>query len=68
MNNVDIAISEMRKLQEMIFDYNISPNDLFKQTTVILEYMNKASVEIQTNYEEISEKLTKQLNTGRVQK
>lgn len=67
MNNVDLATQKLRELQSMIYDYNTSPNDLFKFTNEIMPYMDKASKEIQTNYKDISEKLTKQMNTGRVQ-
>jgi len=67
MNNVDIATQKLRELQSKIYDYNTSPNDLFKFTNEIMPYMDKASKEIQTNYKDISEKLTTQMNTGRVQ-
>jgi len=67
MNNVDLATQKLRELQQKIFDYNTSPNDLFKFTNEIMPFMDKASREIQTNYKEISEKLTAQMNTGRVQ-
>jgi len=67
MNNVDLATQKLRELQQKIFDYNTSPNDLFKFTNEIMPFMDKASKEIQTNYKDISEKLTAQMNTGRVQ-
>ena len=67
MNNVDLATQKLRELQSMIYDYSKSPNDLFKFTTEIMPYMDRASKEIQTNYKTISEKLTQQMNTGRVQ-
>lgn len=67
MNNIDLATQKLRELQSMIFDYNVSQNDLFKKTNEIMPFMDKASAEIQTNYKDISEKLTAQLNTGRVQ-
>jgi hypothetical protein len=67
MNNVDLATQKLRELQSKIYDYNVSPNDLFKFTNEIMPFMDKASKEIQTNYKTISEKLTKQMNTGRVQ-
>lgn len=67
MNNVDLATQKLRELQSMIYDYNTSPNDLFKFTNEIMPYMDRASKEIQTNYKTISEKLTQQMNTGRVQ-
>ena len=67
MNNVDLATQKLRELQSMIFDYNVSQNDLFKKTNEIMPFMDRASAEIQTNYKDISEKLTKQMNTGRVQ-
>jgi L-rhamnose mutarotase len=64
MNNVDIAIGKVRELQTMIFDHNTSNNSLFLKTEEVMMYMNKASKEIQTNYETISEQLTRELNTG----
>lgn len=67
MNNVDLATQKLRELQSMIYDYSKSPNDLFKFTNEIMPYMDRASKEIQTNYKTISEKLTQQMNTGRVQ-
>jgi len=67
MNNVDLATQKLRELQSKIYDYNVSPNDLFKFTNEIMPFMDKASKEIQTNYAEISRKLTEQMNTGRVQ-
>lgn len=68
MNNVDIAIQKVRQLQTMLYDNSISHNDLFKFTETIIEDMNRASKEINTNYEEISAKLTEQMNTGKIQK
>lgn len=67
MNSVDVAMVKVRELQSMIFDHNISNNDLFKKTQEVIQQMQLASQEIKTNYEEISEKLTKQMNTGRKQ-
>jgi len=67
MNSVDIAITKVRELQSLLYDTNSSPNSLFKKTEEVIQYMNDASREINTNYEEISEKLTKQMNTGRKQ-
>jgi len=65
MNNVDLATQKLRELQQKIFDFNTSPNDLFKFTNEIMPFMDKASKEIQTNYREISEKLTAEMNTGK---
>ena len=67
MNSVDLAIAKVRELQSLLYDNNSSPNSLFKKTEEIIHYMNDASREINTNYEEISDKLTKQMNTGRKQ-
>ena len=67
MNNVDLATQKLRELQSMIYDYNTSPNDLFKFTNEIMPFMDRASKEIQTNYKDISEKLTAEMNTGRKQ-
>ena len=57
-NNVDIAIQELRKLQQMIFSFDKSDQDLFNYTNEIIKTMEKASKEIKTNYEDISRKLT----------
>ncbi len=62
-NNVDIAIAEIRELQAMIFDNNLSRNDLFNKTQTIINTMDRASIEINTNYENISQKLTENLNS-----
>ena len=67
MNNVDIATSKMRELQAMIYDHKISNAELFNKTQEIMRYMDLASREIKTNYKDISEKLTKEMNTGRKQ-
>ncbi len=67
MNNVDLATKKLRELQSKIFDYNTSPNDLFKFTNEIMPFMDKASKEIETNYKDISKKLTDHMNTGRPQ-
>ena len=68
MNNVDIAIQQIRQLQSLIFDPSKSPNDIFAFTNDVINQMDKASKEINTNYEEISRKLTEELNTGKIQK
>jgi len=67
MNNVDIAITKIRELQSMFFSPDASPNSLFKKSQEVIELMNKASVEININYKEISKKLTDQMNTGQIQ-
>lgn len=67
MNNVDIAITKVRELQQMFFSPDASPNSLFKKSQEVIQYMDKASIEIRQNYADISKKLTDQLNTGRVQ-
>lgn len=67
MNNVDLAITKVRELQSMFYSSDASPNSLFKKSQEVIEFMNKASVEINTNYKDISKKLTEQMNTGRIQ-
>lgn len=62
MNNVDIAITKVRQLQQMLYDPSKSHNDLFEMTNDIIRSMNLASKEINTNFEEISRKLTDQMN------
>ena len=67
-NNVDIAKQHLRQLQQKLYDYNASINEINKfLEQVVMPQMDLASKEIETNYRDISEKLTKQLNTGRVQ-
>ena len=67
MNNVDLSIAKMRELQQLFYNSDASPNILFKKSMEIIESMEKASKEIQTNYEDISKKLTEHMNTGRIQ-
>lgn len=66
MNNVDICMEKLRELQAIIFDKDTSPNKLFLKTQQLMGYLEKASKEINTNYKEISRKLTDQMNTGKV--
>lgn len=68
MNNVDLAIQKLRTLQQMFYDPKNSPQDFFMFTqNEVMPLMDNASKEIRTNYEEISSKLTRQMNTGRPQ-
>ena len=62
MNNVDITIQKLGEFQELLFSPDSSPNSLFKASLELKEYMLKASVEINTNYETISKKLTEDMN------
>jgi len=62
MNNVDIAILKVRELQSLIFDNNSNNNILFTKTQEVIQVMEKASVEINANYEDISRKLTDDMN------
>lgn len=66
-NSVDIAIRKVRELQALIYDNNASRTDLFNKCEEVMAEMHNASIEIQTNYEEVSAKLTAHLNTGRPQ-
>jgi hypothetical protein len=66
MNNVDLAISKIRELQQMFYHSDASPNSLFKKSQEVIECMNKASFELNTNYEEISRKLTERMNNGKI--
>lgn len=67
MNNVDLAIVKLRELQQLFFNSDASPNILFKKSVEIVEIMEKGSKEIKVNYEEISKKLTDEMNTGKRQ-
>ena len=62
MNNVDIAITKVRELQQYFYNPDASPNSLFKRSEEIMKYMHLASQEIRVNYEEILKKLTDQMN------
>jgi hypothetical protein len=64
-NNVDLAIHQLRQLQQMFFRFDHTDQDLFKYTNDIIKTMELASVEIRTNYEEISGKLTQMMNGGK---
>ena len=68
MNNVDNAIQQLRQLQQKLYDNNLSINEIntFMEKEVF-PTMQKASTEINQNYEEISAKLTAQMNTGKPQ-
>ena len=66
-NSVDIAIGKVRELQSLVYDDNASRKDLFNKCEEVMKYMHDASIEINTNYEEVSAKLTAHLNTGRPQ-
>jgi hypothetical protein len=67
VNSVDLATQQIRQLQQMFFRHDVTAQDLFNFTNKILDTMADASKEINTNYKEISEKLTKHMNTGRPQ-
>jgi hypothetical protein len=68
MNNVDLAIQQLRQLQQKLYDTNVSINEVNKfLESSVFPQMDKASTEIKTNYQEISDKLTAQLNTGKPQ-
>lgn len=66
-NSVDLATRKVRELQALVYDNNASRTDLFQKCEEVINYLNDASKEINTNYEEISDKLTKHMNTGRKQ-
>lgn len=63
-NSVTIAIEKLRQFQQMLFDRTVSPQDLFNQTNKIIEVMHDAEKEINTNYDKISQQLTKAMNEG----
>lgn len=66
-NNVDIATLKIKQLQSMVYDSNKSRDDIFQFIKEVLVSMDDASKEINTNYEEISRKLTEEMNTGKKQ-
>lgn len=66
-NSVDIAIRQLRNLQTMFYRFDVTDNDLFKEVNNIITTMEQARKELNINYREISDKLTRHLNTGKVQ-
>lgn len=67
-NNVDIAMRDLRSLQSMILDNNVSNKKVFDHSCLLQQRLEMASAEIKANYADISRKLTEQMNTGRVPK
>jgi hypothetical protein len=67
-NSVDIAIRQLRNLQMMFFRFDVTDNDLFKEVNNVILTMESARKELNINYMDISDKLTRHLNTGQVQK
>jgi hypothetical protein len=63
-NNADLAIKQMRILQEL-FRHDVTDNDLFARTNEIIQIMEMASKDIHTNFEEVSRSLTEMMNGKR---
>lgn len=61
-NNADLAIKQMRILQQLFFRHDVTDQDLFNRTNEIIKIMEDASREIRTNYEEVSKALTDLMN------
>lgn len=61
-NNVDLSIQKLRILQQMVYSFDVSDNDLFKYINEIITTMELASNEIRMNYEDISKGLTDLMN------
>lgn len=64
-NNADLAIKKLRVLQEMFYKHNVTDNDLFNFTNEIIKIMDNASKDINTNFEDMSRKLTDFMNGKR---
>jgi len=61
-NNADLAIKQMRILQQLFYRHDVTDNDLFNRTNDIIKIMETASKDINTNYEELSKSLTDLMN------
>jgi hypothetical protein len=61
-NNADLAIKQMRILQQLFYRHDVTDNDLFNRTNDIIKIMEAASKDINTNYEELSKSLTDLMN------
>jgi hypothetical protein len=64
-NNADLAIKQMRILQELFYRHDVTDNDLFARTNEIIQIMEMASKDIHTNFEEVSRSLTEMMNGKR---
>lgn len=64
-NNADLAIKQMRILQELFYRHDVTDNDLFSRTNEIIQIMEMASRDIHSNFEEISRSLTNMMNGKR---
>lgn len=61
-NNADLAIKQLRILQQLFFRHDVTDQDLFNRTNEIIRIMEDASKEIRTNYEDVSRALTDLMN------
>ena len=61
-NSADLAIKQLRVLQQMIYRHDVSDNDLFKSTNEIIKTMEEASKDLNQNFTEISKRLTNYMN------
>lgn len=61
-NNADLAIKKLRILQGMFFRHDLSDNDLFNYTNDIIKQVELAAKDINTNFEDVSKKLTDFMN------
>jgi hypothetical protein len=64
-NNADLAIKQMRILQQLFYRHDVTDNDLFNRTNEIIGIMEMASKDIHTNFEEVSKSLTDMMNGKR---
>lgn len=65
---IEDTVLNFQKFQSLIFDKNTSPNLLFVESEKIINQLHESSVLIEKKFEDISDKLTTHLNTGRFQK
>lgn len=64
-NSADLAIKELRKLQQLFYRHDVTDNDLFNRTNEIINIMMHASKDLNQNFEEISRRLTEYMNGKR---
>ena len=60
--NADIAVRELRKLQELFFRHDVTDMDLFNRTNEVINIMQLAAKDIRANFEDISKDLTDMMN------
>ena len=60
--DLDNAMAEMRKLETMIYDHNVSNSKLFKQAQIAVQRINMANKDMKWVWDKLDEVLTAKAN------